>query len=114
VGGNEVISNGQATSGVSPGLPTLETGRLLMRPLRPSDALDLARLAGRSEIADTTLSIPPPHPEDQAREWIAAHFAEDGAKAVVFALCLKGDGRFIGTIGLRGINRGHSHAEMGF
>jgi hypothetical protein len=31
----------------------------------------LSRLAGRREIADTTISIPHPYSEQQARQWIA-------------------------------------------
>ena len=41
----------------------LETERLVLRPLRPDDAPTIARLAGRREIADTTLSIPHPYSE---------------------------------------------------
>ena len=66
--------------------PTLETERLLLRPLMPQDAPALQRLAGRREIADTTISIPHPYSEAQAREWIAGTaglFAQ--GKAVVAA-----------------------------
>ena len=49
----------------------LKTERLILRPLVAEDAPSVARLAGRREIADTTLSIPHPYSEQQAREWIA-------------------------------------------
>lgn len=90
------------------------TERLVLRALLPADAPDVARLAGRREIADTTISIPHPYSEEQARDWIAARTGQDGAgKETAFAVTLKADGRLIGAVGLREINREHSHAEMG-
>jgi len=37
--------------------PTLQTERLVLRPLTLQDAPTLSRLAGRREIADTTITI---------------------------------------------------------
>ena len=95
--------------------PTLETGRLVLRPLMPADAPALSRLAGRREIADTTISIPHPYSEAQARQWItelADLFAK--GKSVVFAMESKREGTLAGTIGLRDIDAEHSQAELGF
>ena len=93
----------------------LETDRLLLRPLTPEDAPALARLAGRREIADTTISIPHPYSEPQAQEWIAAHSGrENSPKQIAFAVTLKADGQLIGTMGLREIDHEHCQAEMGF
>jgi [ribosomal protein S5]-alanine N-acetyltransferase len=95
--------------------PNLETERLLLRPLTPEDAPALARLAGRREIADTTISIPHPYSEEQARQWItgaAGLFAK--GEAAVFGMQLKGAGNLVGGIGLRDIDPEHSLAEMGF
>jgi [ribosomal protein S5]-alanine N-acetyltransferase len=95
--------------------PTLETERLLLRPLTQADAPAMARLAGRREIADTTISIPHPYSEEQARQWIAGHvdlFAN--GKFCVFGMQLKREGTLIGTIGLREIDAEHSQAELGF
>jgi hypothetical protein len=36
--------------------------------LTPKDAPVLSRLAGRREIADTTISIPHPYSEEQAQQ----------------------------------------------
>jgi hypothetical protein len=36
-------------------LPTLSTGRLLLRPFSAADAREVQRLAGAPEVADTTL-----------------------------------------------------------
>jgi len=95
--------------------PTLETQRLILRPLTPQDAPALSRLAGRREIADTTISIPHPYSEERARQWIAetAVLFTKG-KSVVFATQLKRDGNLAGVAGLRDIDAEHSLAELGF
>jgi [ribosomal protein S5]-alanine N-acetyltransferase len=95
--------------------PTLQTQRLVLRPLTPHDASTLSRLAGRREIADTTISIPHPYSEAQARQWIAETadlFAQ--RKSAVFGMQLKREGNLIGAAGLRDINAEHSLAELGF
>jgi RimJ/RimL family protein N-acetyltransferase len=75
----------------------------------------VARLAGRREIAHTTISIPHPYSEDQAREWIARHTSPSGpGKEIVFGITTRGEGRLIGAVGLREIDTEHSQAEMGF
>ena len=79
------------------------------------DAPILHLLAGRREIADTTISIPHPYSEQQALQWIvgtAELFAK--GKVVVFAIELKGAGDLVGTMGLRDIDSEHSQAELGF
>ena len=95
--------------------PTLETARLVLRPLTPEDAPTLRRLAGRREIADTTISIPHPYSEQQARQWIAGNaelFAR--GKVVVFGIQMKSGRSLVGGIGLRDIDPEHSQAELGF
>jgi [ribosomal protein S5]-alanine N-acetyltransferase len=95
--------------------PTFATERLVLRPLTPADAPAMARLAGRREIADTTISIPHPYSEEQARQWIKSNtdlFAN--GKFVVFAMESKTDRALAGTIGLREIDTEHSQAELGF
>jgi RimJ/RimL family protein N-acetyltransferase len=95
--------------------PKLETERLVLRPLTALDAPTVSRLAGRREIADTTISIPHPYSEQQALQWIAGNagiFAQ--GKAVVFGIQLTSEGNLVGTIGLRDIDPEHSQAELGF
>ena len=95
--------------------PTLETERLLLRPLTPDDAATVARLAGSREVAHTTISIPHPYSEDQAREWIAARTGQsDAGKEIVFSVVIREDARLTGSVGLREIDSEHSQAEMGF
>jgi len=95
--------------------PTLETQRLRLRPLTPEDAATVARLAGRREIAHTTISIPHPYSEDQARQWIATHTGQsDAAKGILFGVAARDDVQLIGAAGLRDIDAEHSQAELGF
>jgi len=95
--------------------PSLETERFLLRPLTPDDAATVAQLAGSREIAHTTISIPHPCSEEQARAWIAAHSGHSAAgNEMVFGVVLKEDAHLIGTVGLRDVNLEHSQAELGF
>ncbi len=95
--------------------PMLVTQRLLLRPLTLWDAPVIQRLAGRREIADTTISIPHPYFEEQARQWIisAADLFAKG-KSVVFAIQLRRETNLVGTIGLRDIDPEHLQAELGY
>ncbi|MGA2866497.1 MAG: GNAT family N-acetyltransferase [Verrucomicrobiota bacterium] len=95
--------------------PTLETERLLLRPLTTDDAATVARLAGSREIAHTTISIPHPYSEDQAREWIAARTGQSATdKELVFGVVTREDAQLVGAVGLREIDTEHSQAETGF
>jgi ribosomal-protein-alanine N-acetyltransferase len=95
--------------------PTIETVRLNLRPLVLDDAPTVARLAGRREIADTTISIPHPYSEQHARDWISRNNeGQVPAKEVVFAVVTKTDMQLVGAVGLRDIDQEHGQAEMGF
>jgi [ribosomal protein S5]-alanine N-acetyltransferase len=99
---------------MKPGIPTLETERLVLRPFTPADAGDVQRLAGDRSIADTTLSIPHPYEDGFAAEWISAHQkAFDEGTGVTFAITIKPDGALVGAIGLMGMTQGHQ-AELGY
>jgi len=93
----------------------LETARLILRPFSLDDAPTVVRQAGRREIADTTIAIPHPYPEAQARDWISRQSAtwREG-REIVFAIVLRSERRLIGAIGLREINSEHRQAELGF
>ncbi|HXP59411.1 MAG TPA: GNAT family N-acetyltransferase [Dongiaceae bacterium] len=95
--------------------PTLETERLVLRPLTPEDGATVARLAGSREIADTTISIPHPYSEKQARAWIAARTSQSSTgKEMVFGVAIRQDAQLIGAVGLREMDTEHAQAEMGF
>lgn len=95
-------------------LPTLETGRLLLRPLGLSDVPDVTRLAGAREVAATTLRIPHPYTVEDAQQFIAASrtHAEKGV-AAVFAIVLRNPAQLCGAIGLE-IEPAHRRAELGY
>ena len=96
------------------GQPTLQTQRLMLRPFSLQDVSIVTKLAGEKEIAATTLFIPHPYEEKDAREWISTHahaFQED--KAAIFAIVINSNKQFCGAIGL-GIDRENDRAEMGY
>ena len=93
---------------------TIETGRLILRPFRRSDAGDVQLLAGDRLIADTTLSIPHPYTDIMAEKWISRHPAQFKAgEAAVFAVILRESGGLIGAIGLE-LQPVYQRAELGF
>ena len=95
--------------------PAFETERLRLRPFVLGDAPVLQRLAGRREIADTTIAIPHPYSLKMAEEWICEQACwVIGGKSVVFAVERKADVQLVGAVGLRNIDREHAQAEMGF
>lgn len=95
--------------------PSLETARLRLRPYTLADALIVAQLAGRKEIADTTAAIPHPYSEQHARDFFKRSGEEwKEGKGVVFALVTKHGEQMIGAVGLHQIDREHRQAEMGF
>jgi RimJ/RimL family protein N-acetyltransferase len=93
--------------------PTLHSPRLDLRPLSLQDAPAVQGLAGQRALADTTISIPHPFSEEQARQWITGYaraFAE--GRGIGFGLSLRRTGELIGTIVLRDIETEHSQAEL--
>jgi [ribosomal protein S5]-alanine N-acetyltransferase len=90
--------------------PTLETARLQLRPYNDADITELVPLIGAREVAATTLRIPHPYTERDAREFFA--LLHDPRK-IWLAITLVGDGRQIGGIGLTVDDR-HQHAELGY
>jgi RimJ/RimL family protein N-acetyltransferase len=95
-------------------MPTLLTERLVLRPFTPQDAARVRRLAGDRAIASTTLNIPHPYREEDARRWIATHGERyESDQGVVFAITLRDGGELVGAIGLV-IARRHDRAELGY
>jgi hypoxanthine-DNA glycosylase len=94
--------------------PTLETGRLLLRPFAPDDAPAVQRLVSDFEIARGAAGIPHPYPEGGAAAWIAPQGeAWRKGEAAVFAICRKESGERLGAIGLR-LEAEHGRAELGY
>jgi ribosomal-protein-alanine N-acetyltransferase len=94
--------------------PTLETERLVLRPFAPEDAPDVTRHAGDRRIADTTLNIPHPYTEEDARTWLATHAeGHESGKSLTLAIRLREGDDLIGAIGL-GVSLPHRQAEAGY
>jgi ribosomal-protein-alanine N-acetyltransferase len=95
--------------------PTLTTGRLTLRPFELDDSWDIERLAGRREIADTTLNIPHPYPVGSARAWVESQGpAWDAGSGATFAIVETKTTQLVGAISLMLIRREHRRAELGY
>lgn len=94
--------------------PTLTTERLTLRPLDFDDVPTVTRLAGERAVASTTLNIPHPYGEDDARKWIGSH-AEDfeAGQSVAWGITLTESGELIGCVSLR-LQPEHDRAELGY
>jgi [ribosomal protein S5]-alanine N-acetyltransferase len=90
--------------------PTLETARLRLRPYGESDIKELLPLIGAREVAATTLRIPHPYTEQNARDFL---ILLQGPGRIWLAITLHRDGRQIGGIGLT-VDQQHQHAELGY
>lgn len=81
-------------------LPVLKTRRLILRPLRASDAEAIATLGGRDfEVARWLTGCSWPYEDGEAEKFVAKTLAEDPLEAeAVFAITL--GGVFIGAVGI--------------
>lgn len=90
--------------------PTLETTRLKLRPFSEADTAELVPLIGTREVAATTLRIPHPYTEQDARAFLDRCHGNDEVR---LAITLRKDGRLCGGIGLR-LALEHQQAELGY
>ena len=81
-----------------------------MRPYSEADIAELIPLIGAREVAATTLRIPHPYTEEDARAFLT--LAQEPDK-IWLAITLRADGRQIGGVGLR-VDEPHQHAELGY
>ena len=95
-------------------IPTLETGRLRLRPFALADADNVHRLVSAAEVAATAISIPHPYPEEAAASWIATH-APNAAAGGSFAWAVtdRVDGTLYGAIELH-VTPAHRRGEIGY
>ncbi len=78
----------------------LETERLTLRPLRKSDAADIARQIGDWEVVKDTARIPYPYEPSMAHEFIEHVQREAPEIGENFAVVKRRDGALIGGLGL--------------
>jgi RimJ/RimL family protein N-acetyltransferase len=96
-------------------IPTLLTERLVLSSFTLDDLVDVVKLAGAREIADTTIAIPHPYRREHAEYWISGHAsAFEAGAGVDFAIRSSGDGALLGAVGLREVDPENSQAELGF
>ena len=93
---------------------TLETERLLLRPSREADIPEIVRLLDDPAIAETTLNIPYPYNEENAREWLALQQQRwESDDEHTFVIIRKEDDQLLGAISIRP-NARHEKAEIGY
>ncbi len=104
----------QFFQGIFTQLPTLETERLILRPLRMSDARDLFAYASDPQVSrhvlwETHESL------SHSRQFLRAAIRQyRRGQPSSFAIALKDSGRMIGTIGFMWINVEYKSAEVGY
>ncbi|MFG0275461.1 MAG: GNAT family N-acetyltransferase [Phycisphaerales bacterium] len=120
---NEQQSESQSGAGtVAPGaahagihtMPTLSTGRLLLRPVVEDDAPAFQRICADAEVASMSGGIPHPYPDGEALDWIRTNekrLAEGLGGAV--AITLRETEEVIGDVTLR-LEPDDHRAEIGF
>lgn len=92
----------------------LQTARLVLRSFKLEDIPAIVSLAGTKEIAATTVQIPHPYSENDARAFLAKANADYLAgRYVAFAVTIRATGDLCGTVGLH-IAEAHNHAELGY
>ena len=95
-------------------LPILESERLRLEPLRPSDAEPLYPIMGDPEVMAYWDVAEIDDPDIVNR--IIAHQVEEmqHGRAMYWTMQTLADGRFLGSCDLSGIDRWHRRAEVGF
>ncbi|MBR1585279.1 MAG: GNAT family N-acetyltransferase [Clostridia bacterium] len=100
--------------GVFAHLPTIETDRLVLRPLRMRDADDLYAYARDPEVSRHVLWDTHKSPADSRQFLRAAIRQYRRGLPGSFAITLRDSGRMIGTIGFMWVNLDHKSAEVGY
>jgi len=93
---------------------SIETRRLILRPLAIADAARVQTLAGNSQIAAMTENIPHPYEQGMAEIWInSLHAGWEAQNQAGFAFCLKENQDLIGCCGLNIVKK-HKRASLGY
>jgi RimJ/RimL family protein N-acetyltransferase len=95
-------------------LPTLETTRLILRKMTPSDAEAVFAYASDPEVTrhvvwDAHRSI-----EDSETFLRSVVGGYENAQAIDWGIVYKGNGRFVGGCGIAGWDPDHARAEVGY
>lgn len=95
-------------------MPSLESERLLLRPLSPKDALDMYEYASGRELTKYLLWDPHPDPQYTLEylEYLEGRYAV--GDFYDWALTLKPGGKMIGTCGFTSFDLPNNSAEIGY
>lgn len=95
--------------------PTLETPRLILRPLERADAASIQQAASAREVADTMISLPHPYLSGEAQRYLDEQESQrERGLGAAFAIIAKAKRVFCGVVELRHIEPEHSQAELSF
>lgn len=75
----------------------IESARLVLRALCPSDAKTVAKLVNNRKIAEMTALIPHPYTVQDAEAFISSTASE--IEGLTLAICRKSDGKLVGCCG---------------
>lgn len=103
-----------SAGGLMPGLPVLETKRLILRKIELNDAEDVYRYAKEPLVAKHLTWEAHRSVEDSIRYIRAAAEKIDQEKAGDWGIQLKETGKIIGSIGYVEVNRKNSSAVIGY
>ncbi len=97
-------------------LPALETPRLLLIPLADRHFRRLRLVASERAIADTTISVPHPLTELDARKWIDKAISEsvEGRGAHYAVTIRPNDHQLVGYVAIKAIDHDHEEGELSF
>ena len=104
----------QFFQGIFSHLPTLETDRLILRPMRMRDAQDLFAYAQDPEVSRHVLWETHTCLADSRQFLRGAIRQYRKGQPSSFAITLKDSGRMIGTVGFMWINLDYHSAEVGY
>ncbi len=95
-------------------MPTLTTSRLVLRPMRVTDAYDMHEYACREDVTEYLLWSP--HPSLSYTADYLAYIESRYARGEFFdwAVTLADSGKMIGTAGFTKIDAPHNSAEIGY
>ncbi len=95
-------------------IPQLTTPRLLLRGFRATDIPAIVQLLQDPAIARTTLNIPYPYTEEDARTWLRIQQEQlTQGQGYTFAIVQRDQGQLIGAIDIRPV-MSHRRAEIGY
>jgi RimJ/RimL family protein N-acetyltransferase len=92
-------------------MTTLETKRLILRPVHLDDAARIEELASEYELAKTTLHVPSPYPEGGGKDFVEVFSKKENL--VLFAMVEKESDSLIGLINLN-LTPAYDRGELGY